>query len=224
MKNTKTFKVVMLPTEKASKLYLDSSVKLQYHFDIERTKPDISQHLYITSTDEIKEGDWFVNELNQIWQHNGKVQPSVKSKKIVATTDKSLVNSACCISKDGGLTIMNKGCAERNRCLLPQLPEAFIQAYIKAYNEGKTITEVALETEITHEGNGTYSMRPEDLVNLTPVKVVKTRSDNTVIIHQAKLYSREEVESLCIKAYQEGQSNWDDYRKNVMKFFFEENL
>lgn len=30
-----------------------------------------------------------------------------------------LVHPNCCIAKDGGLTNMNKGCAERNRCLPP---------------------------------------------------------------------------------------------------------
>jgi len=51
----KNCKVVMLPTnEKAqSIIYFDCDSKLSIGFNIFRTLPDISQHLYITSDEEI---------------------------------------------------------------------------------------------------------------------------------------------------------------------------
>ncbi len=68
---------------------------------------------------------------------------------------------------------------------IPQIPESFIQAYIKSYNEGKPITEVDLEMEEFTDGNGMF--RSKRLFQ------PRTRPDNTVIIHQSKMYTREEV-------------------------------
>lgn len=160
----KTFKVVMLTTEKAGRISLSNDGEYLYPDD--RAKNN--QHLYIISDDEIKEGDWYIDDTNLVRQ-------SITSdkdywnrrkdyKKIVATTDKLIFN--------------NQGLQQ----YLPQLPESFIQAYIKAYNEDKPITEVDLLCE--EVGNKEYDGIPQ------------TRPDNTVIVHQSKMYSRDEVEKL----------------------------
>ena len=83
------------------------------------------QHLYITSDDEIKEGDWYYDT-----NHNaiGKYDSSAQiGKKIVATTDKSIMH------------LSNNG---RVGYPLPNIPESFIQDYIKAYNEGNPIETI----------------------------------------------------------------------------------
>lgn len=170
----KTFTIVMLPTEKA-----DAPIGMDARNTLFNSTINLNpQHLSILSDQQPKEGDWFISELNQVWQHNGKVQPSVKAKKIVATTDFLM------------LPLKNKIDSTHPR--IPQLPESFIQAYIKAYNEGKPITEVDLEIE---ELSPMEEMLQNEkyVPNNTFTSKIKTRSDNTVIVHQSKMYSKEDM-------------------------------
>jgi hypothetical protein len=121
------------------------------------------QHLYITSDDKIKDGDWvYENNLNQetkiyqiekregrlmffrfksvpIWldknQHN--------CKKIIATTDNSLeIKERECYPNGfyKGITNIKS---------LPQIPQSFIEHYITEYNKGNVITKVMVECEET---------------------------------------------------------------------------
>lgn len=209
--------VVMLPTNEATLLYSVGKQLSLRKTPIEVIGNDYgNHHLYLTSSEEIKEGDWFLSDdRNHISEtpkyrveqciaiENGWIYGSIDkmgqghnpdwSKKIVATTDKSL--------------------------RLPEIPESFIQAYIKAYNEGKPITEVLVEYEeffkgaiveyrgkeylmedcnnysrsyLPIEGNGQRlnSSRNELFIKNPKLKL---RSDNTVIISPSKTYTREEV-------------------------------
>lgn len=174
----KTFKVVMLPTEKAQGI--DQGF---YVNDIKRFN---KQHLYIISDEEGKDKDWGYNKsLNIIGQLS---LNSYKSewKKIIASTNKSLYKN------DGRID----GIKQDLPTIFPCLPESFIKAYIKAYNEGKPITEVDLEMERDVEDNKTTR--------------IKTRSDGSVIVHQSKTFSRVEVVALLHKALREGCGPYND--------------
>ena len=81
--------VHLLPTEKASRLYKDQNNV--FKLDIEAYGSG-SQCIYITSDEEIKEGDWFITKTNDVL----KVQKPEKSydpigKKIILTTDQDLI-------------------------------------------------------------------------------------------------------------------------------------
>jgi hypothetical protein len=80
----------ILPTEKPSRLYQTRTNPLILDSKFENGKTN--RHIYITSDEEIKDGDWFINELGQLWQHNGIVKPYKGSKKIILTTDQDLIN------------------------------------------------------------------------------------------------------------------------------------
>lgn len=203
MRTSKLCNVVMLPTEiKATEgdiiLTPTHSQKLIV-FEHQRCT-EFNQHLYITSNEEIKEGDWFLwqdegHDFPLIMQCNGftnNTHIKVNSNnywgyrdwnkdfirgKIIASTDKSLIWS------NG-----NKG------GLVPWIPKSFILAFIKAYNEGKPITEVQVEYEVMDSG-GINS-------ELEPIRI-KTRPDNSIIIHQSKLYTRDEVIGLIKDALSE---------------------
>jgi len=184
----KTVKVVMLSTEKADIIHLNLHLNKLSIFNKPYPNGDNtkSQHLYLTSDEEIKEGDWVIEnsniivkvvslfEDNCLVKNNTAYNTNLKlCKKIVATTDNSInVNYP-----------------------IAEIPESFIQAYIKAYNEGNTITEVTVEyeqikkREITSIGT----------MSISNTFITKTRSDNTVIVHQAKMYTRDEVEKLLGK-------------------------
>lgn len=205
----KTFLVVMLPTEKASPLLISSErdTKNQllfaknYNFDIfdynKNFRHTNKQHLYIISDEKIKEGDWYIQntgydirirQCKKVQNYNiipkDENTPTIStkndSKKIVATTDKSLYTRKVYKESEGG---------REGKLLLPQLPESFIQAYIKAYNEGKPITEVDLEVESGFTKGNMLKMS-EYYCN------IKTRPDNTVIVHKSKMYTRDEVVNL----------------------------
>lgn len=126
MNTFKKAKVIMVPTEKKSQIYFNDDVSLSY-YKVPQSKVTKGIHLYMVSEDEIKEGDWYIHNQKpdglRILQHKIGHLP-MDSKKIIATTDKYLYPKC-----DGKCA--NNECV----CLFPQIPESFIQAYIKAYNE-----------------------------------------------------------------------------------------
>ena len=87
----------VIPTDKPSRLFID----IDDH-KLKITQPIcgeymMNQHIYITNSEEIKEGDWYINLLdNRIW----KAEPNFintngiigsKLKKIILTTDAQLI-------------------------------------------------------------------------------------------------------------------------------------
>jgi len=204
----KTHPVVMLPTEKATKLTLQDGIGL-YMGDIEEAGNSAwrNQHLYILSDETADEGDYVVvggKGVRQVvktdtkdpskWVVTGESSAVLSfvyrgaCKKIIATTDKSLG-----IKYDKNPEFYGSGMFNK-KLLFPQIPESFIQAYIKAYNEGKPITEVDLEYEQLCIQTGLpcgMTCFNEDTCNMN--LQLKTRDDGSVIIHQSKTYSRDDV-------------------------------
>ena len=194
---TNKFNVVMLPSNNHSKIAIFNNDYLQDDDNDFRnyTKEGVSkQHLYFISNDKIKEGDWITDNI-KIIQASSKVVNAQglvdrrEWKKIVATTDISLGNEE--IGKYGIPLITP----------LPQIPESFIQAYIKSYNESKVIIEVELEMERIACKNPSFCD-----TNSNPkcdCYKIKTNSDNKVIISlkEEKLYTKDEVIALCKQAY-----------------------
>jgi len=83
----------LIPTDKPTRLYedVDCDLRLGYDF-IHRQGMLQNQHIYITSDEEIKEGDWCYAILSkQVFKN---VNPNLKSedkKKIILTTDQDLI-------------------------------------------------------------------------------------------------------------------------------------
>mgnify|MGYP003542017229 CR=1 FL=1 len=138
--------VVMLATKNHTKLYLSKyGVLSQVHkdrnqlrYEQEGYKP---QHIYILSSDKIKEGDWMlVPTVNTDYIDYSKCIPlkakydyanSKYTKKIIATTDESL-------------TIL---VTDRTDCymILSKPSDYFIKKYIEEYNKGNQITDILVE-------------------------------------------------------------------------------
>lgn len=221
-KRTKTFQIVMLATDKAEKgcllkanvnnlLSLNNTYLTQSYLKNELRCN--SFQLYITSDEEIKEGNWVLlpNGIIKKMSHSDILDyldsESFATKKVIATTDPSLG--------------------------LPSLPESFIQAYIKAYNEGNPITEVALEMEkdecITCECHSyrdciSYSLPKEIKCGRFEYFKLKTREDNTVIVHQSKSYSREELISIVKEAVRQSRIAYSSLDKIGIDKWIEENI
>jgi len=83
----------IIPTDKPSKLY---KVKGKYNFDkyLVQSVNAENQNIYMTSDEEIKRRDWFINESNQIEKgieyYDYKVL-SPECKLVIMTTDKDLI-------------------------------------------------------------------------------------------------------------------------------------
>lgn len=92
----------LLPTDKPSRLYLHSNNELQIRSNIIRTSEEYlgsNQHIYITSDEEIKEGDWVV-KISSLYKGGGNIQKysfidaqfeDITFKKIILTTDQDLI-------------------------------------------------------------------------------------------------------------------------------------
>jgi hypothetical protein len=88
----------LIPTDKPSRLFLNKvNNKLLLDGDtysnLEKILPSSNyQHLYVTSEEEIKEGDWFLEKAGRQYpiQWNGKEKLNFHCKKIILTTDRSL--------------------------------------------------------------------------------------------------------------------------------------
>ncbi|MCK9415575.1 hypothetical protein M0Q97_02820 [Candidatus Dojkabacteria bacterium] len=150
-------------------------------------KSESRQELYFLSNEKIKEGDWCIriNPDSSIIglpfkaDHIIVLSQSHKGyKKIIATTDTSL-------------TIIDYVDCEYP---LPQPSKEFIQAYIKAYNEGNPITKVLVEyeevqTACFHNIPTQDINQLEDCWELVP----KVNSSNEITIKKIKnSYTREE--------------------------------
>ena len=176
-------------------------------------------HLYFTSDDEIKEGDWWVNIVNKyIHQrkysdrfHQENKQVKRDCKKIIATTNPELERS---INKALGVTQ-----------LLSQIPQSFIEFYVK-----NPVETVELEYEVIPIVIQDYADSPSQplpemrrdevhklkLVNNEVVVVEETcgplicknRTADTLCAGgkccREKLYTKEETEKLTHAAFLAG--------------------
>ena len=92
----KRAQVVMLPTNKNSSNIaksINQDILSLYNKNDDKYNQWINQHLYIISDDEIEDGDWFINLLdNSIHQATNWIYV-LTCKKIIATTDTSLIEN-----------------------------------------------------------------------------------------------------------------------------------
>ena len=152
MSTFKKAKVIMLPTNKPSKLgdlatYKGYSLAKVIKEGINPKDSTVQfWNLYIISDDEIKEGDWFISN-KEIHQYRGDIIPEIlKSgyRKIIATTDESLYfKDTNKNPKQYMGSYMSMSLGEN----LPQPSQQFIQKYIEEYNKGREIKEVLVEYE-----------------------------------------------------------------------------
>ena len=180
--------VVLLPTKNRSNIQICSNDTLFWH-----DKPILSTKigngkLYITSDEEIKEGDWiygnaFNNEIKQVLSKEDEIWFKNNKhcwRKIITTTDMSV--------KD---IVWN---------YLPKIPQQFIQRYIEEYNKGNVITKV--EVEYVQVPNQVFISEID-----APYVQFKVNTDNTINIKPIKdSWNREEVIELCRNAARYGSS------------------
>lgn len=169
-------KVVMLPTEKASKIIKEDGVLKFNPSNIDVGIKEY-QHLYFLSDEEIKEGDWCLDKYNQIWRYsNGKLRSCDKLgierfttdniegqevKKIIATTDKLRVGSFMGFDTETG---------EDLSVFLPRPSNEFL----KKYCELGGIDEVLVEYEgiewLDRPLEYFPKVAPDNTITIKPIK------------------------------------------------------
>lgn len=178
MSRFKKCQVVMLPTNKKAifgDLILTPTFPQKLlKFEHQRCT-EVSQHFYIISDDEIKEGDWGLDLISKkILKANHDVNYEQDYfKKIIATTD---------------------------TLGIPQPSQSFIQKYIESYNKGNIITDVLVE--YVDNGEEDWCERTEEPTWIERLVPDISPKDNTITIKKVKdSWNREEVITLLSKFY-----------------------
>lgn len=149
------------------------------------------KYLYFTSDEEIKKGNWVIHpkykSLYQ-WIENADIKfDRIDAKKVIATTNPELFKDTkfnMDMAKNSWFNAIHRA---ESPILIPKIGDDFVEAYIKAYNEGKPITEVNLEYE--------EKVRHTSRLVTDRLEELKLRSNGTVIISPVveKMYTRDEV-------------------------------
>ena len=118
--------VFLLPTDKPSRVYL---IKSNNRLGLTSTNPEYmenfgsgtqNQHIYITSDEEIKEGDCFLEKAGRQFpiKWDGKEKLNFHCKKIILTTDQDLIDLGVQSIDDEFLQwyIKNPSCEEVDYC------------------------------------------------------------------------------------------------------------
>ena len=206
---TKEVNVVMLATEdKTNLLQVDGHKNLVYDDYFAINSLGTYQHLYFTSDEEIKEGDWCYDSLRGcIWQKSDKITCNGEIyKKIIATTDPKLETAISC--PDG-----IEGCMVAHYQRHPNIPQSFVESYVK-----NPVDKVELEyDEWVDQDTELKLVNNEVVVSDGFIKLGsiyenerKRREQRASILKvdiilpdEQKLYTREEVETLCGRAVME---------------------
>lgn len=197
----KRSKVHKLPTKDKTDIIENNSLNFIYHsshkdyshWSIGENDHLNYQHLYFTTDEEIKEGDWYMTDDLKLLQCNKVIMKLIYSgkdygrnpngvKKIIASTNPKLTDCNIC-SVD--LTVTRgkhkMSCKDAyKRTNLPQPSQTFIEEYCKQ----EDIDEVDVEyEEWTTMYRGDANLR------------LKLNLDNTIITHlvEEKMYSREDM-------------------------------
>lgn len=206
-------KVVMLPTEKASHLYIQKD-KLYFEEYPTKNVNAGNQHLYFLSDEKPKDGEWFMYcDLQGIplfpLKYDDINQPDDLDKKIVVTTDQSLGGDEPkrYVSAGGHYqesVFWNKWKSEQ----LPRPSNEFLQAYCKA--NGK-IDEVLIECEIFDLFDGKFDEK------------IKVSPDNTITIKPVPDHTEQPYGKVGIKektfTLQDMQRAWDAAKYSGIKAF-----
>ncbi len=150
-KHYQEFDVIMLPTDKLSKVGLHSDKKIYlHHSELTKNLPYYQpQHIYILSSEKPKAGDWYITNDNKLLQCRevlfdltyadgdyGRNKNSIKGK-VIASTDSSLGYTDHRVSP------------VPNFCDSPQIPKEFIEYFIREYNQDNVVNKVLVEVEKT---------------------------------------------------------------------------
>ena len=153
----------LLPTDKPSRLFKDDFGKLIYSINMDQEQNHFEpQHLFITSDEEIKAGDWYyLPRTNLVYECTEdptelNLERSLGVRKIILTTDPDLIKDGVQAIDDDFLEwfVKNPSCEE-----VPIIPKLFGHPYIiwieglsfKEEPKQETLEEAAVEFVRSHD-------------------------------------------------------------------------
>ena len=188
---SKEAQVVMLPTEGLGVImsetgpYDTEMVVISELPENLRDHDRPHNHLYITTDDEIKEGDWFIWLKYNLVERATKKDNNKECRKIIATTDPKLyVNEI--VEED--MHLYKKP--------LPKIPQSFIEEYCKAGGIDKVLVEyenIKKDRPAYVDHHGITILNGSD-----EITQLKLDSNNCIIIHpvEEKMYSASQVRKM----------------------------
>ena len=211
--NMKTYPTILLPTDKASNLFIEkeeNSLMVEPRNAASLPMYYTPQHIYIIDPSaEIKEGDWYITKLNNIIKHEREWSvdfPNFNNKKIIASTDKTITpNSWIDISKsmwiideynktgkmpDVGLEIKEEYSAALNE-------DICIEMVIKT-NSDKSVIIKPIEEEV----NWTDTSSKFDKIKSEPIEEKKpTMEETREFLGLPPIEQKVDVEKLARERY-----------------------
>jgi len=213
----------ILPTDKPTTLFKDDFGNLIYSINMDQEQNHFEpQHIYITSNEEIKEGDWYIylGKINKRYRKNNNAEyPYHTYQKIILTTDQDLIKDGVQTIDDEFLDwfVKNPSCesVEVNHfgmCCGNQLIAQCINC--NQYNPGYKIIipKEEPEQETVEEAAENYVRNEPDAT----LKLISKYSFKDGAKWQAeRMYSEEEVLELILKSkietsnlYYEDMKEW----------------
>jgi hypothetical protein len=166
--------LILLPTENHSTGIIKFGNQLRKHPEGLSNMVYYSMYLYVVSEEKPKKGDWVYDTRDRYVTKNI-LAFNQFTKKIISTNDKNLI--LCTDSNHEETCNCNK---------LSTLSHAFIDEYMKAYNNGNVFTHVMVEYE---DYRGYYSLagvyyenyilkiNPDNTINISPIKNSWTKEE-----------------------------------------------
>ena len=217
----------ILPTDKPSSLYIlgNNELKLRYTIDLP-IDPDIAVnlHIYITSDEEIKVGDFVYSKRGFIGKF-GEFENSYfdECKKIILTTDQSLIQDGVQAIDDEFLEwfVKNPSCENVKVELIEEIPSGFT---FGMFGNDEPPTELVYKIiipkeepkqetleEVAHEMLVDYGIK--SIGQSIGVLTVKKLMVNMAKWQAERMYSEEEVFNLCREFAIFVQRNGPSYKK-----------
>jgi hypothetical protein len=172
----------MLPTEDKTGLFTRDNNLVYTGIHLRRMFNEKGQLLYFTSSEEIKEGDWYLlgNTPRQSTGNLGK--PDSKWLKIIATTD----------------TELGYGDEVGGWYPLPQIPQSFIEEYCKQGGIDKV--ELEYEENVVDSKFNVHSNENENIIK----SELKLTPNNEVIVCliEKKIFTHDDITHALAYGYQ----------------------
>lgn len=139
-------KVYALPTEKASRLHKVNNKFVLWHCDIIPTNEDcINHHLYATTSETPKKGDYCIEEIScGLFGPYEEGDIVLNPRKVVATDDTDLLE----------IIVISDGKKSITKTMIKLISPEFQQAWVREANKDTPIVDAMTEMEYTGGNDG----------------------------------------------------------------------
>ena len=180
----------LIPTDKVSRLYLSDYGKELNLSGYPLRNYITGQHIYITNSEEIKEGDWFLHPFNTIHKAGGNLIDK-DFKKIILTTDVDLIKDGVQAIDDEFLEwfVNNPSCEEVK-------VEEFEPIYGHQNNSSSILYKIIIQKEEPKQETleeAAERLKGKELFKESNDRARKILSEIKSLPIQERSYSEEEV-------------------------------